>query len=320
MSKTYTSKSNANRAARKAGLPETAVSCDAAGLYSVNFPVVAEGVDGPGQDDVPTRQIEATAAPLVMLASSDDDYGLCLASSAARSAQDLANSVKVEITARDPITDEVVATYQPASFDQLSERSAGQQEDLAAEEPEVGAANPERAQLPVNPELVAEAGDALSELSKTCVISFSVANVNAVAIGQLLANKYGVPVSLNDTATGAALTEMRPLVKGAKAAKAVKAEKAPKAAKAAGTKVREPRAAKAAPSGMRLQIIEACCRKGGATPAYLNDMTKWKKAPWKWLMSNPKGTGLCDRYGYTLTVGRNIDDKGAVYKMTKNAA
>ena len=81
MSKTYTSKSNANRAARKAGLPESAVSCDAAGLYSVNFPVAVDGVDGPGQDDVPVVQVEAAAVDaVVLLACADGDYGLCRAS------------------------------------------------------------------------------------------------------------------------------------------------------------------------------------------------------------------------------------------------
>ena len=236
---------------------------------------------------------------MVLLACADGDYGLCRASDAARNAQDLADSERLTITTRDAITDAVIGTYEPTL-----------PPDAAFEA-----------------EIVAEDNKGPVALSDTCVISFCVANTNAMAIGQLLANKYGVAVRLNDMLTNASLTELSPVVKGTKAPKPAKAEKlakapkAPKEPKVAGEKkAREPRAAKLAPSGMRLQIIEACCRKSGATPAYLNDLTKWKKAPWKWLMSNPKGTGLCDRYGYTLTVGRNVDDKGAVYKMTKNAA
>jgi hypothetical protein len=45
-----------------------------------------------------------------------------------------------------------------------------------------------------------------------------------------------------------------------------------------------------------------------SAPAELNALTKWKSAPWKWLFSNPKGTGYCDRWGYKFKM---LSDKDA---------
>ena len=71
---------------------------------------------------------------------------------------------------------------------------------------------------------------------------------------------------------------------------------------------RVPAEPKTAPEGKRAEIVALCRRKEGATRAELIDLTGWSKAPWKWLLSNPQGTGICDRYGYGLKVeheGRN---------------
>src|SRR5207244_12779849 len=38
----------------------------------------------------------------------------------------------------------------------------------------------------------------------------------------------------------------------------------------------------------------------------LNTLTKWKGTPWKWLFSNPKKNGYCDRWNYKFAV-REVD-------------
>lgn len=86
-----------------------------------------------------------------------------------------------------------------------------------------------------------------------------------------------------------------------------KAEKAPA----------EPKARKEAPSGMRAKIIELALRPEGVTPAELNELTEWKGAPWKWLFSNPKGTGFADRWGYKLSVVKN--GRSASYRLERAA-
>lgn len=69
------------------------------------------------------------------------------------------------------------------------------------------------------------------------------------------------------------------------------------------------------PSGMVVKILALASRKQGATPEELNKLTEWKGAPWKWLFSNPKKTGYCDRWAYTFFVEK--DDKGTHYCVEK---
>lgn len=45
------------------------------------------------------------------------------------------------------------------------------------------------------------------------------------------------------------------------------------------------------------QVIAAAKREEGVTAAELRDLTGWTKAPWRWLFTNPKGTGWADKYG-----------------------
>jgi len=50
----------------------------------------------------------------------------------------------------------------------------------------------------------------------------------------------------------------------------------------------------------------------------LNELTEWKGAPWKWLFSNPKKTGYCDRWGYKLTLLTDKENARAVrYHVVK---
>jgi hypothetical protein len=107
--------------------------------------------------------------------------------------------------------------------------------------------------------------------------------------------------------------------KGAKIAKGAKGK--PTAKKTAPV----PRAAKPtrerkgkAPRGMVVKILALASRKNGVSPAELNALTTWKGAPWKWLFSNPKKTGYCDRWGYRFKVLTEKDDPRAVrYHVVK---
>jgi hypothetical protein len=70
------------------------------------------------------------------------------------------------------------------------------------------------------------------------------------------------------------------------------------------------------PSGRVAEILKLASRAQGASRDELNALTKWKGAPWKWLFSNPKKSGYCDRWGYRLRVeeGKNGE---ARYHVTK---
>lgn len=76
------------------------------------------------------------------------------------------------------------------------------------------------------------------------------------------------------------------------------------------------RAKRTEPGEMGAKIIEACLRPEGATPAYLNKLTNWHGAPWKWYLSNRKGTGVADKYGYVLNV-IPTDEGGVSYHLSR---
>lgn len=84
------------------------------------------------------------------------------------------------------------------------------------------------------------------------------------------------------------------------------------------TAARTPKAkAPREPKGMVVEILKLSSRENGVSPAQLNELTKWKGAPWKWLFSNPKKTGYCDRWNYSFKV---IDKDGETrYKTEKKA-
>jgi hypothetical protein len=98
----------------------------------------------------------------------------------------------------------------------------------------------------------------------------------------------------------------------AKAAKPAKAKAAKAKAKPAKVKATN---GKTAPTGRVAEILKLASRAKGTTPAQLNELTKWKVAPWKWLFSNPKGTGYCDRWGYDFEATRA--DGETRYKVAK---
>lgn len=77
-----------------------------------------------------------------------------------------------------------------------------------------------------------------------------------------------------------------------------------------------PKAPKA-PRGFVVDILRLSCRPSGVSRDELNDLTKWKGAPWKWLFKNPKKTGYCDRWGYTLKITEGKDGE-VRYHTTKS--
>ena len=101
---------------------------------------------------------------------------------------------------------------------------------------------------------------------------------------------------------------MPKIAKTPKAAKAAKPAKATKPAKTNGDRK---------PSGMVIKILAMASRKSGVTPAELNKLTTWKGAPWKWLFSNPKGNGYCDRWNYKFKVERGDDGETRYFATAK---
>jgi hypothetical protein len=149
----------------------------------------------------------------------------------------------------------------------------------------------------------------------------------AKAEAQALANEQGKQITLRDPVTDKVLGKAKPAKKAAAKAKAKPAKKAaaktkPAKAKAAAKLAKAKAAAKPAkpteakaPRGMVVEILKLASRAKGVSPAELNELTKWKGAPWKWLFANPKKSGYCDRWGYKLTV-LSTDD-GVRYQVVK---
>lgn len=77
-----------------------------------------------------------------------------------------------------------------------------------------------------------------------------------------------------------------------------------------------------APRGMVVEILKLASHASGASRADLDALTKWKGAPWKWLFSNPKKNGYCDRFGYSFEVieGKEGETRYKVVKLPEKAA
>lgn len=99
-------------------------------------------------------------------------------------------------------------------------------------------------------------------------------------------------------------------------AKTTKASSARRKRTAKTAKSTAPKAPKA-PRGNVVEILKLSCRPSGVSREELNDLTKWKGAPWKWLFKNPKKTGYCDRWGYSLKITEGKDGE-VRYHTTKS--
>jgi len=137
------------------------------------------------------------------------------------------------------------------------------------------------------------------------------------------AKATGKPVTIRHAVTDKVLATVKPekrtkqqAAANLKAAKAV-AKKAKPVKKAKTTKAAKKAPVKRnadAPSGMTAELVKLALRDKGVTPAQLNEHSKWKGAPWKWFFSNPKKTGVADRFGYKLKVER--DGRAVTYHLT----
>lgn len=133
----------------------------------------------------------------------------------------------------------------------------------------------------------------------------------ATSTAQQEANTTGKPVTVRHPVTDKVIRTVKPktskaAAKAKPAAKAAKANGKAKAkpaakAKAKATTTAKPKADRK-PRGMVVKILALASRKNGVSPAELNKLTEWKGAPWKWLFSNPKGNGYCDRWNYSFKV------------------
>jgi len=97
-------------------------------------------------------------------------------------------------------------------------------------------------------------------------------------------------------------------------------KKKPKAKPAAKPASKKTKAKTAKPKAkaketMVAEILRLASRPSGVSREELNEATGWKGAPWKWLFSNPKKNGFCDRHGYRLKIIEAED--GVRYRVTK---
>jgi hypothetical protein len=81
---------------------------------------------------------------------------------------------------------------------------------------------------------------------------------------------------------------------------------------------RGPKAPKTEPEGKYKLIVDMCCRETGASPQELHEATAWTGAPWKWLLTNPKGTGLAQKYCYDFVASK--DGRNVRYMLVKQEA
>ena len=56
------------------------------------------------------------------------------------------------------------------------------------------------------------------------------------------------------------------------------------------------------PEGKTAELIALALRPEGVTTAELNEVSRWKGAPWRWNFHNPKGNGWAQRFGYGFRV------------------
>ena len=120
-----------------------------------------------------------------------------------------------------------------------------------------------------------------------------------------------------DAATAAAIAKSRKRVRHFD----TKGKEQPSKSTKPKAKVKKTKAAKTAkrgdgPSGKVVDILKLASRPNGASREELNDLTGWSGAPWKWLFSNKRNTGYCDRHGYRLKVieGKSGETRYAVTK------
>jgi hypothetical protein len=175
---------------------------------------------------------------------------------------------------------------------------------------------------PLTPEQQAKVDQAMAKRGVTSPAIKQTDQASAAAIKQngKHANQHHTPVPVKQfDAKGK--PKVRPLLdqadrqKNGKAkAAAVKPAKKAKSAKV--TKKAKATRRGDGPTGKVTEILKLASRPNGASREELNTLTKWSGAPWKWLFKNPKGTGFCDRHGYTLRIAEGKEGETR-YRVTK---
>ena len=208
--KTYTTKSNAARAARNAGLPASAVTPGEDGTFTLAVPVAIDGVDGPPADDLPVVQLA-------------DEQGAEAVQ--ARNAARVAAQQEIE----DAVT---LAAEQDAERDAEQARVAEVQE----------LADAQHDHAPVSPALLAEADAALAGVATPfptpaapppMLVSLAVPADAAPAFALALAKRSGLAVEVTDCVSGAVQT-FQPPGKAPRVSNADKAPRTPRTPRAAG--------------------------------------------------------------------------------------
>ena len=89
-----------------------------------------------------------------------------------------------------------------------------------------------------------------------------------------------------------------------------------KAAAKADKPAREP-SSKTEPEGKYSPSRRSVLPRDWASPQELA-ATSWTGGPWKWLLTNPKGTGLAQKYGYDFVASK--DGRNVRYMLVKQEA
>ena len=196
--KTYSSKSNATRAARNAGLPASAVTPGADGTFTLTVPVALDGVDGPPTDDLPVVQLA-------------DDQG-------AKAVQ-ARNAARV---AAQQDAEDAAAVY--------AEREAEQARVAEAQE----VADAQRDEAPVTKALGGIATPFPGPAAPPpMLVSLTVPAADAPAFALALAKRSGLAVEVTDCVSGAVQT-FQPPGKAPRVSNADKAPRTPRTPRAAG--------------------------------------------------------------------------------------
>lgn len=265
---TYTNRSNAARAAKKAveGTNNTYEVVVAAGGYS--FKIIEPAAVKLADDE------------MALLTMGDTECGLVPLANAEREAQSLADETGEVVAVRHAITDVEIGTVHPTS--QITKES-----DIPMTEMnDLTTGTDADTDIMTIPE-----DDAVTSLTATELQEETAEHTGDVV---LPASTFPTAAHAEAWAKVDGLTkrqfEVIPVEGGYAFRKVVKAPKPVKAASSEG------------PTGKVAECIALALRPQGVTAKELNELTGWTGAPWRWNFSNPKNTGWAQKHGYDFEV------------------
>lgn len=289
---TYTNRSNAARAAKKAveGTSNTYEVIVSAGGYS--FTVIEPPATVYADDD------------MAMLTMGDTEYGLVSIAKAEVEAQTLADETGEIVTVRHAITDVVIGTVPP------SYRTNNESDATMIENSEMTTDIDVDALMspPVDDEgmVSVSAMDAVRTMTEGGTDTEQTVTVEAVV---LPSPTFPTEAHAEAWAKADGLTkrqfEILPIEGGFGYRKIVKASKPVKAPTSEG------------PTGKVAECITLALRPQGVTAKELNELTGWNGAPWRWNFSNPKNTGWAQKHGYDFEAKK--ENGVTTYHLTAKA-